>query len=204
MRIRGNSIDPRVKRTRQLLIQAFKALLQEKDPKDISVQDITDRATVNRATFYAHFEDKYDLMDSLMREEFQRVLTNSLPTSSSLSTSSLQILILTVFNFLGDLHHRCQPTDRRFDPLFEAALQQQLAEILLNWLKQLPPTEQQRLQPLETTALVISWAIFGPAVQWSHSRRMRSAGEMARYVTQIVVKGLADTIASLPSRSNPL
>ncbi len=55
-----NANDPRVKRTRQLLLQAFMALLEEKQHiYSISVQDIAERATVNRATFYAHFEDKY-------------------------------------------------------------------------------------------------------------------------------------------------
>lgn len=55
-----NPNDPRVKRTRQLLMQAFMELLKEKkDISSISVQDIAERATLNRATFYAHFEDKY-------------------------------------------------------------------------------------------------------------------------------------------------
>ena len=44
--------DPRVKRTRQLLLQAFWALLEEKQNiHSISVQEIAERATVNRATF---------------------------------------------------------------------------------------------------------------------------------------------------------
>ena len=52
-------VDPRVKRTRKLLQQAFLELFQEKGFASISIQDITERATVNRATFYAHFPDKY-------------------------------------------------------------------------------------------------------------------------------------------------
>ena len=54
----GNSSDPRVQRTRQLLLEAFMALVQEKrNIHSISIQVIARRATVNRATFYAHFED---------------------------------------------------------------------------------------------------------------------------------------------------
>lgn len=60
-----NLSDPRVKRTRQALLQAFVALLEEKQNfHSISVQDIAERATVNRATFYDHFEDKYALLES--------------------------------------------------------------------------------------------------------------------------------------------
>src|SRR5207245_2778046 len=59
----AKGVDPRVKRTRKLLQQAFIELFQEKGFAAISIQDITERATVNRATFYAHFPDKYALLD---------------------------------------------------------------------------------------------------------------------------------------------
>ena len=42
-------LDPRVKRTRQLIQQAFMQLLSEKDFQNITVQDISERAEVNRA-----------------------------------------------------------------------------------------------------------------------------------------------------------
>jgi hypothetical protein len=48
-------LDPRVKRTRSLILQAFGELLTEKGFEAISVQDITDKAEINRATFYKHF-----------------------------------------------------------------------------------------------------------------------------------------------------
>ena len=44
--------DPRVKRTDKLLKQTFQELLGEKDFRSITVQDIVDRAAINRATFY--------------------------------------------------------------------------------------------------------------------------------------------------------
>ena len=76
------NVDPRVKRTRKLLQQAFMELFQEKGFSTISIQDITDRATVNRATFYAHFPDKYALLDSIMRDQFQNVVASQLLTGS--------------------------------------------------------------------------------------------------------------------------
>ena len=69
-------IDPRIRRTRKLLLDAFQELLAEKDFDSITVQDITARATVNRATFYAHFTDKYALVDDLIREQFEATLRN--------------------------------------------------------------------------------------------------------------------------------
>lgn len=57
-------IDRRVQRTRQLLRAALLSLIREKAFETISVQDIVHRANVGRATFYAHFSNKEDLLAS--------------------------------------------------------------------------------------------------------------------------------------------
>ena len=54
--------DRRTRRTRQLLQDAFVALLKEKRYEDVSVQDIIERADVARSTFYVHYVDKEDLL----------------------------------------------------------------------------------------------------------------------------------------------
>ena len=69
--------DPRVSRTRHLLQQALWEALHEADFSSISVQDITRRAQVNRATFYDHFADKFALMDYALRERFQQRLPSA-------------------------------------------------------------------------------------------------------------------------------
>lgn len=56
--------DRRVQRTQQLLRGALFSLIQEKGFEALSVQDIIDRANVGRATFYAHFDNKEDLLVS--------------------------------------------------------------------------------------------------------------------------------------------
>src|SRR5262249_28089592 len=78
-----NDADPRVKRTRKLLEDSFVALLGEKGFHAISVQDIAERATVNRATFYAHFEDKYALMDQMIRDAFREALGQRVAADAS-------------------------------------------------------------------------------------------------------------------------
>jgi AcrR family transcriptional regulator len=60
----SNKRDRRVQRTEQLLREALFALVQEKGFEPLSVQDIIDRANVGRATFYAHFDNKEDLLVS--------------------------------------------------------------------------------------------------------------------------------------------
>src|SRR5258708_36223635 len=65
--------DPRMRRTRQLLQGALKQLLESKQFEDISVQDITEAATVNRATFYDHYTDKFALLEALIAGGFHRM-----------------------------------------------------------------------------------------------------------------------------------
>lgn len=61
-----NENDPRVIKTRRLLLDSFVVLVRKKDFTSISVKDITDSAQVNRATFYAHFQDKYDILEYMV------------------------------------------------------------------------------------------------------------------------------------------
>lgn len=61
-------LDPRVRRTRQLLQEALLGLIREQSFDDVTVQDITERAGLNRATFYLHYRDKDDLLTQIMKE----------------------------------------------------------------------------------------------------------------------------------------
>lgn len=60
--------DLRIRRTYKLLRDALIELIQEKPFEKISVTNICDRAMVHRATFYAHFEDKYQLLEYCVRD----------------------------------------------------------------------------------------------------------------------------------------
>lgn len=62
--------DRRVRRTRARLRQALTQLLLEKDPRSITVRELTDLADVNRGTFYAHYRDIYDLLEQTENELF--------------------------------------------------------------------------------------------------------------------------------------
>src|SRR2546425_1214854 len=86
-------LDPRIKRTRQLLVNALMALMQEKSFQAITVQDIAERATINRVTFYAHFEDKFALLEYAMSAAFQERVRRRLPAEPQLTPDNLALLI---------------------------------------------------------------------------------------------------------------
>jgi len=190
MTLAQQSEDPRARRTRKLLQQAFMDLMAEKDMASISIGEITDRATVNRATFYAHFPDKYALLDSIVRELFEQRLAQHLPPAPAWNVQSLRALVRTTFDFLGEFHHKCHHGDSQFDPLMERAVQQELAEVLLRWLKQARVAGMRPGLRLDLVASVISWAIFGPAVQWGRNGHTPTADEMTNQTLLVITEGL--------------
>ena len=57
------------KEVKILLAESFKELVLEKPIEKITIKEITDRAGVIRVTFYNHFQDKYELLEWICREE---------------------------------------------------------------------------------------------------------------------------------------
>jgi AcrR family transcriptional regulator len=71
MQKREENEDLRIRRTRKILQQAFLDLTVEKGFAALTVRDITERAMVNRSTFYRHYLDKYDLLEQYMHELYE-------------------------------------------------------------------------------------------------------------------------------------
>jgi AcrR family transcriptional regulator len=156
--------------------------------RDITVQEIADRATVNRATFYAHFEDKFDLLDSAIRDRFKQALAAQLGDDSAWSRERLRALVASVFEMMGQINHACAPSDRDFLPYLERAIQEETYAILAGWMRQpgFPGTPSG--VTTETLATIWSWAIFGAATQWSRSERTATADDLAQQVTLTLLR----------------
>lgn len=65
--------DLRVTRTRLHLKEALLELISEIGYEAITIQKIADRALINRATFYLHYKDKYDLLDTVCTDIFNNL-----------------------------------------------------------------------------------------------------------------------------------
>jgi AcrR family transcriptional regulator len=72
---KNKRVDPRVRRTRQMLRDALIELIDEKGYDAITVQDLANRATLNRATFYLHYRDKEDLFTQSIEEILNDLVT---------------------------------------------------------------------------------------------------------------------------------
>lgn len=189
----SSRLDPRVRRTRQLLLRALQELMAEKSFQAITVQDIAERATVNRATFYAHFSDKYGLLEYSVRETFRERLRRVLPEASPFSPDNLEALIHTVCDFLVEMSGHCPPPHAQYEPLMEKQIKAEVSETLHRWLAERTAGRGQGSAAPELAAVVASWAIYGAAVQWSQRERREPSADFARQVLPLVMANLGAT-----------
>src|ERR1700704_1237352 len=70
----SETTDPRILRSRRMLMDALASLLIKKEFEDISVQEIADEATLNRATFYLHYPDKNALLQAMTGVRFRDLI----------------------------------------------------------------------------------------------------------------------------------
>ena len=182
-------VDPRVVRTRELIVRAFNELVAEKGHTGLTVREIAGRATINRATFYAHFADQYELFDYVVSEAFREELRRRLPgPSSGIGEEDLRAMVLAACDYLAGLNTACSRTDRQFRPLIEARVQAELYELLLRSIEASPadgPSDD-----AEITATVVSWAIFGAGLRWSRGGEPGTVEEYAEKALSAIAGGL--------------
>ena len=166
-------IDPRVRRTRQMLHEAFKTLLAEKGFESITVQDIAERSTVNRATFYDHFTDKFALLEDMIGEEFRATFLRRMEGITGTCPAAIRQLILTVCDFLGDLSARCQKHQRQFAPVVESQIKRLVRDYLIRGAQISADHENRPLGPdVEVGATMASWAVCGASLDWSQTKNL--------------------------------
>ncbi|MCM2535322.1 TetR/AcrR family transcriptional regulator [Neobacillus pocheonensis] len=68
-----SKVDRRIAKSQVAIKNAVTELMSEKSFDDITIQDIADRADVNRGTIYLHYMDKYDLLDKMIEEHIDNL-----------------------------------------------------------------------------------------------------------------------------------
>jgi len=180
-------LDPRVRRTRSLILQAFMEILPEKGFQAVSVQNITEKAGINRATFYAHFPDKYALLDHSIQQMFRQEIEKRMLDACHYSDENLKSLIITVCEFVSKANSYCSPSQPQFESLVEAQVKNQLQGLLEVWLEKEGSTIDSK-----TAATAASWAIYGLVLQWTHdkSKKKPSAEKFADQVLPLIAVNL--------------
>lgn len=105
--------DRRVQKTRKLLQDALIELVAEKGYETVTIQELLDRANVGRSTFYAHFQDKDQLLHSILErldelfEQHKKQLLNAAKNSGNPDSTELPHGLsptLSLFQFAGENH----------------------------------------------------------------------------------------------------
>jgi AcrR family transcriptional regulator len=176
-----SALDPRIRRTRELLQQALANLLETKEFDKISVHDITDAATLNRATFYAHYPDKFALLECMVAARFQALLDARGVVFDGTCQGALRGIILGVCDFVaGSPGHG---NDRQMQPHMESAVVAVVRRMLLVGLRQ---QHRGGVSP-EMLASAASWAIFGAAREWSQTPGRLPSEQIADTVASLIV-----------------
>jgi AcrR family transcriptional regulator len=156
--------DPRIRRTRKLLQGALATLMQTKTFDEISVQDITEAATVNRATFYDHYTDKFALLEAMVAGGFHEFLDERNLRYETGCPGALSAIIQATCDFLIQAHSR-GACDRQtaFEPLMDAAIVTAIRRLLIEGLER---AAHPSTVPPELIAAAASAAICGGVKQW--------------------------------------
>jgi AcrR family transcriptional regulator len=156
--------DPRIRRTRKLLQGALATLMQTKSFDEISVQDITEAATVNRATFYDHYTDKFALMEAMIAGGFHELLFERQLRYETGCPAALGAIIQATCDFHAQAHSG-GACDRQtaFQPLMDAAIAKAIQRLLMDGLQRGQHTVS---SSPELVAATVSAAICGGVKQW--------------------------------------
>jgi AcrR family transcriptional regulator len=175
----SGTTDPRILRSRRMLMDSLVRLLKKKEFEDISVQEIADEATLNRATFYLHYPDKNALLQAMTDVRFRDLIERRAITFTNCS-GALRAIALGVCDYLVE-STGC-PTR-----LSRMALEGSIIPIVENMFKEglalhgTAPGADAAL--LATTA---AWAVFGAARRWFQTPNRIPAEEMAARIETMV------------------
>ncbi|WP_164219777.1 TetR family transcriptional regulator [Virgibacillus sp. YIM 98842] len=177
--------DPRILRTRKLIMDSFIELSEEKEFKDITIKDITSKAMINRATFYYHFQDIYDLLERALSEVLLINLDYSTYGESELNNEDFVSIFKAIADFQQSLSHRCH---RGYEDTIARIIREQLYVIFFKMLQKKHPNEKEKT--LKLTATMLSWGIYGASVEWRKNNSSMAPEEFIESAIPFIKQGI--------------
>jgi AcrR family transcriptional regulator len=185
--------DLRVQRTQQLLRAALLSLIEEKRFEQLTVQDIIDRANVGRATFYAHFDNKEDLLVSgldglrLALKGFQRQAHLRRPSPDE------RLLAFTheVFGHIAEYRKVFRAmVGKPSGALVQQLLQKIVVDLVRDDFKAMGGRSEDRLAPSEAVVQFVTGGLFGLAMLWTNGKLPLSVEEVNVLFRQLAIPGV--------------
>jgi AcrR family transcriptional regulator len=206
--------DRRIQRTRQSLRTALLTLIKEKGYDAISIEEITERANVGRATFYLHYKDKEDLLleeFSEMANEKVQVLSEVpfsawLPSPDDAKDKQPSSPLLVVFEHIYDnseLYYillKSEKSSRVVERIRKIS-----TESIVKFMETKAKTEPLSLLfkvPVEFFAAFFSGALLSTVDWWLEEDMRHTPKEITRLFQSLFFKGAIHTIEIVNQNSN--
>jgi AcrR family transcriptional regulator len=187
MILETKKIDPRAARTRILIQDAFLSLTREKFFETITVKDIVERANINRSTFYAHFEDKYILLDQLLSDAFTSGISSKLQSDVQLNEDTLKDLIVAMCNYHENISNHCNMVYKSISSFMDNKIQLKLKELIALMLTNTDSFTVIKQENLDLLSIMISNSIYGATNYWYVQGRHISAEELSHNILPYVM-----------------
>jgi AcrR family transcriptional regulator len=188
------STDRRIIRTKRLIRDALTELMEEKGFEGITVRDLTEKADINRGTFYLHYRDKYDLLEQSGAEIINEIkkLTNKINPLDALKFTGQGEPFPFIINLFEYLHENSSFMKVVLGPNGDASFQVKMKELIKKTFQQTIASkikEEDMLVPLEFLISYVSSAHLGVIQHWLESGMEKSPREMAMILSRITLLG---------------
>jgi AcrR family transcriptional regulator len=187
-------LDPRVIRTRKLLLDALLELIPEIGFYNITIQAITERAGLNRATFYLHFTDKDELLSAAIKDVLAELENISIPRESNQKVMDLdgsKDLFIHLFEHVAKHSdfYRIMLGERSVAS-FAAQMQDYIEQMGLRWLAQANINNSRMTIPVEIFISFLGAAYLGVIKWWIQNDMPHSAEYMATQFMELTLMGI--------------
>ena len=171
------------------------SLLVEKPYDSITIQNIIDRANVGRSTFYAHYQDKEDLLLSSIEEvvhSLVRGVENSSAAADGEGESGRILSTLPIFRHAQEQHrlHKAMVAGRGLD-VITSTIQAHLSRHIQERIEQRLPAGQSPAVPPAVIAIYLAGALMTLLIWWLDNNMPYPPKRMDEMFQALTMPGLS-------------
>jgi len=162
--------DLRIQRTKHLLRESIAKLLEKKDLKHISIQQISKKAMIYRTTFYAHYSDKYELLEDYLMETWKNEVKLNGKIENDIYKEYWKGILDTVQHFKNHAHLYIQLNEYRSIISKSNLIYSTIKKFFIIWLGIIQNDDSKVLVPKEKISdfyvagylnLILEWLLKG-------------------------------------------
>lgn len=194
--------DRRIAKTRQVIYETFISLMSEKEFTQISIKDIINQANISRSTFYAHYQDKYDLLDKTIQEKLSELSELLIESKSNYINYQSNIEIPDPY-FVTFFEHLAM-NNKFYHTLFTKMDSSEFLSKMFEVVRKSfyirvssMEKEQKLLVPLDILLDYSSSSIMGITKVWVENNMIYAPHYMALQMTRLAIMGLYKTMGKM-------